>query len=391
MKALVVALALVMVVGAGAGEAAAEDPAPVDAGEAFRDATRLLGEGDLAAAQAAFEAVAALDPAGPWADDALAEAAGAAERRGNLAEARRLWRRVLAEHPSSRQSRRARARVAAIEAAIGEGGQWLAVAEQHEAILRAAVGRSDPTPQVEELAALVETHPGYPRVHEARMWIGDTWMRLGHPERAAARFREAREQATDPDDRWRAGKAVGDALALAGELDGAERTYRGLLGEGDSIADRSLREALADVAKMRLRARLIIGAWIVLAAAFVLVLASAWLLAGGVRPALRALARPPVEVWFFLPVAAVLLVVAFTGNFLVEIAVREILLGGLAITWLGGATLELARERGRLRFPVLFVHVVATVAAVAALCYLAVMNDRLIDMIAETWHHGHDR
>jgi outer membrane protein assembly factor BamD (BamD/ComL family) len=384
-KALLVAVALCAVATAAAAQPA--DPA----GDAFRDATGLLGDGKLAEAQAAFEAVAALDPAGPWADDALAEAAGAAERRGDLAAARRLWRRVLDEHPASRQSRRARARVAAIEKAIGEGGRWLQVAEQHEAILRASIGKSDPSAEVEALAALVAAYPDYPRAHEARMWIGDAWMRLGRPGAAAARFQEARERATDPDERWRAGKAHGDALAMAGDLDGAERIYRGMLGEGDDLADRALAEALADVAKMRTRSRLVLAAWIVLAAGLLLALASAWWLAGGVRPALRALARPPIEVWFFLPVALVFLGVSMSGNFLVEAAVREILLGGLAITWLGGATLELARRRGRLRLPVVLVHVVATTAVIAAVCYLAVMHDRLIDMLAETWHHGHDR
>ena len=383
MRGLLVAITLCVI----AGTAAAQDAA----GDAFRAATKLLADGKLEQAQAAFEAVAALDPAGPWADDALAEAAGAAERRGDLTEARRLWRRVLAEHPSSRQSRRARARVAAIEEAIGSAGEWLAVAEAHETILRASVGKSDPTPQVEELAALVEANPQYPRNHEARMWIGDAWMRLGRPGRAAEIFRDARAIATDPDDRWRAGKSHGDALALAGDLDGAERIYRGMIGEGDALSDRSLAEGLDDVAKMRLQAQLILAAWVILAVVLVLGLVGLWRLAGGVRPALRALARPPIEVWFFLPVAAVIGGIALTGNFLVEIAVREILLGGLVLTWLGGAILELARRRGRLRVPVLLVHLLATTAAVVSICYLAVMNDRLIDMIAETWTHGHDR
>src|SRR5687767_653507 len=90
------------VVALAAGSAAAQD-AGYDAAARFRDATVLLGAGDLDAAQAAFEAVAAAEPAGPWADDALSEAASVAERRGDLGAAQRLWRRILAEHPSSRQ------------------------------------------------------------------------------------------------------------------------------------------------------------------------------------------------------------------------------------------------------------------------------------------------
>ncbi|MCA9674693.1 MAG: tetratricopeptide repeat protein, partial [Myxococcales bacterium] len=171
---ILVAVALVALAVVGAAPARAGDRA-----SDFRVATRLYADGDLDAAQAAFEAVAAADPRGPWADDALSEAANVAEKRGDLDAARRLWRRVVDEYPQSRQSRRARARLAAIEAEIGAGGQWLEVAEQHEAILRAAIGVSDPTPQARALAALVAAHPDYPRAPEARLWIGDTLLRVG--------------------------------------------------------------------------------------------------------------------------------------------------------------------------------------------------------------------
>jgi tetratricopeptide (TPR) repeat protein len=362
-----------------------------DAEAAFRAATQQLARGELEAAQAAFEAVANADPQGAWADDALAEAAETAERRDDLASARRLWRRVLDEHGSSRQARRARVRIAEIEHAIGAGGQWLAVAERHEQILREAVGKSDPSAQVRELEELVAANPEYPRATDARMWIGETWLRLGFPRRAADVFRAARDVAPAGEPRWRAGKALGDALAAAGALDDAEAVYRALVGEGDALADRVLAEELEHLDTIRARARLILIAWIGLALAVAFVLAHAWLAAGGPRAAARALARPPLEVWFFLPVAAVLVFVAFSGNYLVERAVRWILLGGLAITWLGGASLELARRRGRVRLPILAAHLAAAALAVASICYLAIMNDRLIDMLTETWQHGPDR
>src|SRR5688500_7748092 len=188
--AIVVVLALLVAARARAQEA---DPAEA----AFRAATQQLARGELDAAQAAFEAVADADPQGAWADDALAEAAETAERRDDLAAARRLWRRVLDEHPSSRQSRRARVRLAERGRAIGAGGQWLAVAERHEQILREAVGKSDPSAQVRELEDLVAANPEYPRAHDARIWIGETWLRLGFPRRAAGVFRDAREHAAE--------------------------------------------------------------------------------------------------------------------------------------------------------------------------------------------------
>lgn len=380
----VLALAVVVLI---AAPARAE---PDAAGEAFRAATRLVADGDHAAAQAAFEAVVALDPAGPWADDALAEAAGAAERRGALDDARRLWRRVLAEHPSSRQSRRARARVAALEQAIGPGGEWLAVAEAHERIVRGATGEQDPRGAIAALEALVAAHPGYPRAHAARIWIGEAWLRAGFPGRAAQVFRDARARATAPADRWRAGKALGDALAASGDLDAAEAQYRAMIGEGDALADGALAGALDEVATMRLRAHLVIAAWAALALALALLAAHLLWTTRDVRAAARALVRPPLEVWFFLPVAAMILFAALSGNFLVERAVRVILIGGLAVTWLSGTSLEVARARGRLRAVSVVVHLAAIVIAVAAIGYLAVMNDRLIDMLRETWSHGHE-
>jgi tetratricopeptide (TPR) repeat protein len=378
-------VAALVVIALAAGVARADD-----AEAAFREASRLVVAGDYAGAQAAFEAVAAIDPQGPWADDALAEAATAAERRGDLDGARRLWRRVLAEHPDSRQSRRARARVAVLEESIGPDDRWLAVAETHEEILRDAVNQSQPTAQIEALTALAAAHPDYPRVHEVRRWIGDAWMRMGRPDRAAEVYRDDEAQTTVPEDRWAAGKALGDALALDGDLDGAERQYLSLRGRGEEMSERVLDDALADVARARTRGHLTLGAWAVLGVALLLFAGLTWRATGSPVRAARALIRPPVELLYFVPVAAVLAGVALTGNVLVWHAVRAILLGGLAVTWLSGASLEAARRARRLDVVVVIVHLIATGCAIAAICWLSVLHDRLIDMIRETWVHGHD-
>jgi tetratricopeptide (TPR) repeat protein len=379
-----VLVAAFLVVGAAGAEGAA------DPEQAFRAATQRIAAGDFEGAQRAFEAVAELDPTGPWADDALAEAAGAAERRGDLDGARRLWRRVLEEHPDSRQSRRARARLGALDEAIGPGDRWLAVAEEHEAILRDSIEVNQPVAQIEALAALVAEHPDYPRANDARMWIGDAWMRMGRPDHAAAVYREAAAAARSPSDRWRSGKAFGDALALDGRLDAAEAQYRSMFGTGGDLEDRVLRDAIRDIERARIRARVTAGAWVVLAAALLLFAASAVRATRSPVAAARALARPPVEVLYFVPVALVLAGVALTGNLLVWNAVRSILIGGLVVTWVGGASLEAARRANRLDLAVTVVHVLATCLAIAAIVWLSVVHDRLIDLIAETWNRGHD-
>ncbi len=376
-----VALALAL----GVSPAHAADPAAD-----FRAAARLYADGDLAAAQAAYEAVAAADPTGPWADDALSEAAGIAEKRGELLAARALWRRLVDEHPTSRQVRRARARLGVIEAAIGPDGRWLDVARRHDALLAEAVRQSDPSPQAIALAQLIAEHPDYPRAHDARMWIADAWLRVGEIDRAIAGYAAAVPLAPDALARWRAGKAHGDALALAGRFDDAERVYRGLYGQSDALADRAVDRALDDLATLRLRQRLVYLAWALIAAALVTFVGWARRSCGTWRAAARALTRPPLEVIYFAPVALLLVATSLTGNRLVERAVETILLGGLVAAWGAGAGLEAARRHGRLTLAAAASHVAAAGAIVLAVVYLALLDDRLIDMIKETLTHGHD-
>jgi len=116
--------------------------------------------------------------------------------------------------------------------------------------------------------------------------------------------------------------------------------------------------------------------------------AAAWVLrrdAGSWRAAGRRLARPPVEAWFFVPIAAVLVAVAATGNPLVARAVRAIAIAGAAIAWLSGAILEGARP---LRARRAVAHAVVAAVAVAAAAYLAIDRDRMIDLVIETWRGG---
>jgi len=360
-----------------------------DGAAAFRAAEQLLGAGELEAAQAAYEAVANRYPDGPWADGALLEAGELAERRGDLDGAIALWQRLLDDYPTSREARRARARMGVVSRRVGEDGAWVELAEQVDAIQRAEADAEDSTPHAEAMTALIASHPDYPQAFQAQMWTGDTWLRLGLPARAAASFAEARATADDPAERWRADKAHADALTADGRLDDAARAYRGLYGRGD-VEDRAVDTALAKVAKIRQRAKLRVLSWLALAASLIVVVASTARATRSARGTLRALIRPPIEVLYFAPVALVLIGVALTGNQVVGAAVQRILAGGLITTWLVGASLEASRRASRLRWPIVLLHLVVAVAAIASVCFLAVFHDQLIDMIAETWAHGHD-
>lgn len=360
-----------------------------DSGADFRAATQLIGEGKLEEAQAAFEALYERDPTGDWADDSLIEAAELAERRGQLARALELWRRAAELEPPTPYLRRVRARIEALGGKLGADGEWREVAEQVDAIQRASVGAEDETPQAEAMTALMEANPEYPRAHAVWMWIGDAWMRLALPERALAAFAAAAERGDD-DDRWYARKAVADALAALGRLDDAERAYRALYGHGD-LGDRAIDKAIEKLDKIRRRAFLRLASALALIGALGFVIACAAWCTRSARGTARALIRPPVEVFYFAPVAAVLIGVALTGNEMVAGAVRWILLGGLVTSWLIGASLEAARRAGRLRLGVAAAHAVVASIAIAAVCFLAVAHDQLLDLIGETWTHGHDR
>jgi len=76
---------------------------------------------------------------------------------------------------------------------------------------------------------------------------------------------------------------------------------------------------------------------------------------------------------------------AASANPLVGGAVRRIAIGGVIVAWMSGAVLRASPIRRRLA-----VHVAAIVLAAAAIAYLAVSRDRLLDLLNETWRHGPD-
>ncbi len=107
--------------------------------------------------------------------------------------------------------------------------------------------------------------------------------------------------------------------------------------------------------------------------------------AGCWRAVPRRLARPPIEVIFFAPVAAVFALVAQTGNPLVARAVVAIAIAGIVVAWVSGVILDGTRD---LRARLLVVHVVLAVVAVLAAVYLVIDRDRMIDLLVETWRGG---
>jgi tetratricopeptide (TPR) repeat protein len=355
---------------------------------AFAEATRKLGAGDLPGARAALEALAAGSPGGRWADDALSEAAAIAERQGDRAGARALWRRLLAEYPESRLTRRAAARLAELTSAGGDGGRWDAVAAEHDRLVLAAAVE-DPTPMLEDLGALLEKSVGYPRWFAAALWLGDAWARIGRRDLAHRWYERAAVVATTPLELFRADLARAELWAASGDHDRAERALR-KLHPPDELARLAVADALDAVAKARSRARMALAARLALGVCALIAIAAIRRRAGSWRAAVRAFWPPPIEVRFVLPVALVLAFVSQSGNQLAARAAEMILAGGVAISWLSGTGLDLARRRGGPTPAQIGLHVAVVTVAVLALVYAAVMREQLLDLLAETWHHGHD-
>jgi hypothetical protein len=91
---------------------------------------------------------------------------------------------------------------------------------------------------------------------------------------------------------------------------------------------------------------------------------------------------------FLAPVALVLIGVAFTAHRLIAPAVATIALGGLALTWLSGAALDRLRATGRPHRLRSIAHVVACLTGVAALGYVALIRDDLLDLLIATVRFG---
>ena len=136
----------------------------------------------------------------------------------------------------------------------------------------------------------------------------------------------------------------------------------------------------------KLRARLYLFSFAVALAALAALLCSLVLAAGSPGRALRQLRRPPTEVWFSIPIAAVLLLMAMTSHREVGPAVATITVAGIIFAWVSGATLRLVpRSRWRL-----VLHLSTVSLGIAATAYIAVHRGHLIDQIFETVRFGPD-
>ncbi len=353
--------------------AAADVEASSDA--AFHSALR-AGDVD------ALERVGAARPVTRWTDDAWLEAARLAARTNDYARAQRDLEQAIAVSTDELLVRRARAELARLTSVAGTASEWTAVAAAHQRLVPALDAGGDPRATLRQLEQLVRANPKYPRSSTVMIAIAGAWEREGEGTTAVAWLREARTAAVEPLERLRAHAELIRTLIRTQDLDGAEAELAALETPRSLIAD--LRAKL-DRAEWRRTVRW--GLWGVLAAVALLAVVMLRRSAGSWAAAGKRLLRPPNETIYLIPIAVVLVVVAYTGNPLVARAVRTIVIAGIAASWISGAILGTARITLRRAL----VHAAAAMIAVASVTYIAVDDGHLIDFLIETWRAGHER
>ncbi|HUJ62416.1 MAG TPA: hypothetical protein VLX92_28130, partial [Kofleriaceae bacterium] len=318
---------------------------------------------------------------GPGDPDALFAAARACEQRlYDPARALALYQRIAREHPDARVAVPALRRLAVLRDELGPDG-----AHAHEAAaLARLVATADQLAPADAIArgdALAAA--AWPGAPDAALWVAVRQRRRGAYDDAQARLAAVAA-------RWpgspQAAEAARDAAGCA--LDAHQWARADALARELPARDATIRDAIvAAAARGRRFERLYDAAWLALAAALALLLASlaeaTW--RGGRR---WPRARPPVEVLYLAPFAALLAGGAYLTQRTIAPAVARITLVGLGLAWLSGAALDLLRARGRPVRARAVAHVALCAVGAVAIAWISITHDGLLELVLETARSG---
>jgi len=362
-----------------------EPEARADAGSAADGLALVeqLGAGERAAVERAVAAIErapagtpnlgyALFRAGQVCEDALADPARA------LA----LYERLVRELPDVGLAIAASRRIERLREQVGAGAEHAREAAE----LAALIAGADLLPPAEvdrRARALVDA--AWPGAPEAALWHAE-WLRRSR------RLAEAAAQFDAIAARWPASPHAAQALrgAAGTALDARDWGRAAELARrlpAAEPADRVLRDELLEAAaRGGRRGHWYALAWLGLAVAVSgLAVSFAEALLRAPRPRR---VRPPLELLFLAPVAAVLVGVALTTHELIAPAVLLVSAGGLVLAGLSGATLDLLAARGQPLGRRALLHAALCAAAIAALLYIALTRGDLLDMVIETVRFG---
>lgn len=345
-----------------------------------------LGAHDRVTVDKAVAAVEALplSPDSREVANVLFRAARACE--DTLADPKRalaLYERIAREMPNARIVTSAERKIAALRGQLGAHNEFAANAAE----LARLVAEADTLPPEDvERRASVLIAAAWPGAPDAGMWLAEWLRRTGKLAAAQARYAEvARRWPGTPQGLLAVRGGAGNALdAHAWDLAQELATSLPAAEESDRIVRADLLE-LAD--RGRRIDRWYTRAWVVAIVGFLAMLASlieAVRRGGFHRPTLR----PPIEVLFLAPVAAVMIGVALTTHQLIAPAVVILCVGGIALAWMSGMTLDTLRARKREVRGRALLHVGVCFLAVVALLYVALVRDNLLEMVIETVRFG---
>ncbi|HEY1546766.1 MAG TPA: hypothetical protein VGG28_03065 [Kofleriaceae bacterium] len=314
-------------------------------------------------------AIAAVE-AGSASPELLFAAARACEDKlADPARALAIYRRILRDAPSSAAAIGAARRATELAPLVGDHP----VAARELATLIADADHLAPDDVIARGDALAAT-PGWSGAPDATLWLAEWLRRTGRFADAQARY--ARVTGA------KAGEAARDAAGCA--LDAHEWARAEAMA--NALPDELVKtELIAAARRGRAHARLDASAYVVLAVAFALLVASlleAAMRGGWQRPKLA----PPLELWFVIPIAAVLVAVAATANRLIAPAVATISVAGIAVSWISGVASSTLTQRGRRRRTLL--HLVLCTLVVVAATYVALVKSGLVELVVETVQFG---
>jgi hypothetical protein len=319
-------------------------------------------------------------PTTPDLGDVLFVAGRACEDRLlDPARALALYERILRELPDAGVAIAAERRVEKLKSVRGhekEAAQFAELVARADERDRETVRRD-----AETLASA--SWPGAPDV---ALWLGDWLCRTGQFRDAQLRYAKLREQ-WPSSEQARVAQRNAAGCALDAHEYGLARTLAEQLVVTDDVDAAVKTDLLAAARRGRVREALYTGSWIGLFLAVAVMLGSlveACFRGGRRRPPLR----PPIEVLFLAPVAFIIVAGSYLSRATIATAVLRISLGGLVLAYISGMTLDVLRARGRSIRMRSTIHVLACAVAVAAIGYIAITRDGLLDMFVETVKYG---
>lgn len=354
-------------------EAAKETP---PARQRFADALAELRRGRLQQAADALSALAQeyaqTEPA--LAAEALFRAAQIHdEQLSHLARAQELYRETAQRYPQSRFAERAQRRAAELAALRAADPDPAVLAEFNQ--LASAYLTLGPEALIARLRGFIAQHPDFAQADRATYLLGIAYRGAGAAHAPAAVQTLSRVLTAYPGSAWgpHARQALAELALRQGDYATARRHFAALARSAEPIWTESAARGLQACTRALWRRRLAQACW-------------SYLLCACAVLALRArgkLLPPPLEVFYYAPVAGFqLLVSGLLGDVQVRRPMAVLALLGTALAWLSGAA---ARRRDNLS---LWRGAVLRTTASLTLLYLVFYHGHLIDLLIDTWKMG---